>query len=185
MDATNATSAIEYASSHAGSLRTQNAHWRKCNQFNFSSSICIRLRTHMKTHSGEKSNKCNQCDYASSHAHFVAKQTLPTWLCNMHPQRANMKSKLVKTFPNDFQIQLKDRLSGTIINQMLVRVFNNEDINIFIALLLWEWGFLLGDLVKFLYGPCPINTIIEVSWMNNSWFDNWSSDHLMILLFCQ
>ena len=54
----------------------------------------------------------------------------------MHPQRANMKSKLVKTFPNDYQIQLKDRLSGTIINQMLVRVFNNEDINIFIALFL-------------------------------------------------
>ena len=25
------------------------------------------LRTHFKTHSGEKSNKCNQCDCASSH----------------------------------------------------------------------------------------------------------------------
>ena len=25
------------------------------------------LRTHLKTHSGEKSNKCNQCDYSSSH----------------------------------------------------------------------------------------------------------------------
>ena len=26
------------------------------------------LRTHLKTHSGEKSHKCNQCDYASSRA---------------------------------------------------------------------------------------------------------------------
>ena len=26
------------------------------------------LRRHLKTHSGEKSYKCNQCDYASSQA---------------------------------------------------------------------------------------------------------------------
>ena len=26
------------------------------------------LRTHIKIHSGEKPNKCNQCDYASSQA---------------------------------------------------------------------------------------------------------------------
>ena len=32
------------------------------------SSRADTLRTHLKMHSGEKSNKCNQCDYASSQA---------------------------------------------------------------------------------------------------------------------
>ena len=38
----------------------------KCNQCDFASSYASALRTHLKTHSGEKSNKCNQCDYAAS-----------------------------------------------------------------------------------------------------------------------
>ena len=40
----------------------------KCNQCNFASSRAQSLKRHLKTHSGEKSNKCNQCDYASSQA---------------------------------------------------------------------------------------------------------------------
>ena len=40
----------------------------KCNQCDFVSSQASNLRRHLKTHSGEKSNKCNQCDYASSYA---------------------------------------------------------------------------------------------------------------------
>ena len=40
----------------------------KCNQCDFASSHARALRTHLKIHSGEKSNKCNQCDYASSTA---------------------------------------------------------------------------------------------------------------------
>ena len=39
----------------------------KCNQCDFASSYASALRTHLKIHSGEKS-KCNQCDYASSDA---------------------------------------------------------------------------------------------------------------------
>ena len=38
----------------------------KCNQCDYASSQERNLRTHLKTHSGEKLNKCNQCDYASS-----------------------------------------------------------------------------------------------------------------------
>ena len=38
----------------------------KCNQCDYASSHAGNLRTHLKTHSGEKANKCNQCDYASS-----------------------------------------------------------------------------------------------------------------------
>ena len=42
----------------------ENAQWRKVNQMQ-PMWLC-HLRTHLKTHGGEKSNKCNQCDYASS-----------------------------------------------------------------------------------------------------------------------
>ena len=37
----------------------------KCNQCDYASSQAGGLRRHLKRHSGEKSNKCNQCDYAS------------------------------------------------------------------------------------------------------------------------
>ena len=39
---------------------------KKCNQCDYASSHAGHLKTHLKTHSGEKTNKCNQCDYASS-----------------------------------------------------------------------------------------------------------------------
>ena len=40
----------------------------KCNQCDFTSSRADNLRRHMKIHSGEKSNKCNQGEFASSRA---------------------------------------------------------------------------------------------------------------------
>ena len=40
----------------------------KCNQCEYASSQARNLKTHVKTHSGEKPNKCNQCDFSSSHA---------------------------------------------------------------------------------------------------------------------
>ena len=40
----------------------------KCNQCDYASSHTGHLRRHLKTHSGEKSNKCNLCDSASSQA---------------------------------------------------------------------------------------------------------------------
>ena len=35
----------------------------KCNQCDYASYRAGDLRTHLKTHSGEKSNKCSQCDF--------------------------------------------------------------------------------------------------------------------------
>ena len=40
----------------------------KCNQCDYASSRAGHMRTHLKTHSGEKPNKCNQCDFASTWA---------------------------------------------------------------------------------------------------------------------
>ena len=40
----------------------------KCNQCDYASSTASHLRTHMKIHSKEKSNKRSQCDYASIEA---------------------------------------------------------------------------------------------------------------------
>ena len=39
----------------------------KCNQCDYASSHAGNLRRHLIIHSGEKSNKCNQCDFASSY----------------------------------------------------------------------------------------------------------------------
>ena len=38
----------------------------KCNQCDYASSRADVLRTLLKAHNGEKSNKCNQCDFAPS-----------------------------------------------------------------------------------------------------------------------
>ena len=40
----------------------------KCIQCDYASSHAGNLRTHMKKHTGEKSKKCSHCDYASSDA---------------------------------------------------------------------------------------------------------------------
>ena len=39
-----------------------------CNLCDYASSHAGHLRTHLKTHIGEKLNKCNQCDFASIQA---------------------------------------------------------------------------------------------------------------------
>ena len=49
-------------------MNKNNTKSNKCNQCAYASSNASHLRRHLKTHSGEKSNKCSQCDYASSQA---------------------------------------------------------------------------------------------------------------------
>ena len=43
----------------------------KCNQCNYESSLTSNLRMRLKIHSGEKSNKCNQCNCASFRAYSL------------------------------------------------------------------------------------------------------------------
>ena len=49
-------------------MNKNNTKSNKCNQCSYASSYASHLRRHLKTHSGEKSNKCNQCDFVSSRA---------------------------------------------------------------------------------------------------------------------
>ena len=49
-------------------VKTKVIKSNKCNQCDYASSQAGHLRRHLKKHSGEKPNKCNQCDYASAHA---------------------------------------------------------------------------------------------------------------------
>ena len=48
-------------------LKTQSGEKpNKCSQCDYAYSRAGHLRKHLKTHNREKPNKCNQCDYASS-----------------------------------------------------------------------------------------------------------------------
>ena len=67
------TNATYVTSSHASALRRHlkihtGEKSNKCKQCNYASLYASDLKVHLKTHSGEKANKCNQCDYASSYA---------------------------------------------------------------------------------------------------------------------
>ena len=50
----------------ASKNETKNDQYMLSNKCKYASSRDGNLRTHLKIHSGEKSNKCNQCDYACS-----------------------------------------------------------------------------------------------------------------------
>ena len=51
----------------------------KCNQCDYATAHAGNLRTHFKMHSGEKPNKCNQCDYASSEAVKLRRHLKAQW----------------------------------------------------------------------------------------------------------
>ena len=70
----NTCNLCDYASSHAGHLRTHmkmhsGEKSNNCNQCDFACSDPSSLKRHLKRHSGEKSNKCSQCDFACIRAH--------------------------------------------------------------------------------------------------------------------
>ena len=62
----NKCSLCDYASSHAGHLRTHlkmhsGEKTNKCNLCDYTSFQARNLKAHLKMHSGEKTNKCNLC----------------------------------------------------------------------------------------------------------------------------
>ena len=62
-----------YASFEADNLRTDlRTHSKeksnRCNRCNYTYFYEIDLKKHLKRHSGEKSSKCSQCDYVSFNA---------------------------------------------------------------------------------------------------------------------
>ena len=60
--------------SHLGThLKTQTGEKaNKCCQCDYASSEAGHFSTHLNKHTGEKSHKCNQCDFASSWAAILA-----------------------------------------------------------------------------------------------------------------
>ena len=75
----------------------------KCNQCYYASVQAGNLRTHLKTHSGEKTHKCNQCYYAS-----VQAGNLGTHL-NSHMRKAYKCNKcdFVSVLVDNLRRQLK------------------------------------------------------------------------------
>ena len=65
------------------------------------SSQASHLRRHFKTHSGEKSNKCNQCDYASSWVDALithsGEKTNKCNQCDFASSQARLLSQHLKT----------------------------------------------------------------------------------------
>ena len=54
--------------SESNPMETKTGHEEKsnkCNQCDFASAHAGSLRTHLKMHTGEKSNNCYQCEYES------------------------------------------------------------------------------------------------------------------------
>ena len=70
----------------------------KCNQCDYTFFQAGHLRGHLKTQSGEKLHKCNQCDYASSHA-----GTLNRHQCNYDAFTANNLREHLKTHSGEKQ----------------------------------------------------------------------------------
>ena len=50
--------------------------FNKCKQCDFASSRASNLRVHLTMHIGEKANKCNQCDFASCYRNALRRHLI-------------------------------------------------------------------------------------------------------------
>ena len=61
----------------------ENPWWRKDQHLcDFASYQKGDLKTHLKTHGGEKTNKCNQCGYATAYISALKTHLKAQWRCN-------------------------------------------------------------------------------------------------------
>ena len=98
-----------YTSVWAGDLRRHlKSHSgekpNKCNQCSYASVEAGNLRTHLKTHRGEISNKCKKCDFTSPWATNLVKQSNRCNQCTMRKlQKRGMRwSTLTNKFSTNF-----------------------------------------------------------------------------------
>ena len=80
---------VKHFKSHSGENCKMQQMWlnlysgkQKCNQCHFACSDPSYLSKHLKSHSGEKSNKCNKCDFTSIRANNLRRCNLCNFACS-------------------------------------------------------------------------------------------------------